>query len=162
MPDSKALSIEIRISAAWRWGVLVMTLAAALGLGWWSVTSFQRGATGLIWLGLPAWLTVVAAASLLWPRGGRLRWDGVVWHLGGAATGPASERPGTMAIALDGGNWMLLRFRASQADAGLRVRWLALSRRDLGAQWHALRCAVYSPRPDPAGRPAQAPATPSA
>jgi hypothetical protein len=162
MPDSKALSIEIRTSAAWRWGVLVMTLAAALGLGWWSVTSLQRGAAGSIWPGLPAWLAIVAAASLLWPRAGRLRWDGAVWHLEVPATGPVVERPGTMAIALDGGSWMLLRFRAAQADAGLRVRWLALSRRDLGGQWHALRCAVYSPRPDPAGPTAQAPATPSA
>jgi hypothetical protein len=162
MPHSKALSIEIRTSALWRSGVLVLTLAAAIGLGWWSVTALHRGAPGLIWLGLPAWLTIAAAASLLWPRGGRLRWDGAVWHLELAATGQSGERSGTMAIALDGGNWMLLRFRAAQADAGLRVRWLALSRRDLGSQWHVLRCAVYSPRPDPAGRPAQAPATPSA
>ena len=36
----------------------------------------------------------------------------------GPATGPASERPGTMAIALDGGHWMLLRFRAAQAGTG--------------------------------------------
>ena len=162
MPDAKAISIEIRPSASWRLAVLVMTLAAALGLGWWSVTAFQRGSPGLIWLGLPAWLAIAAAASLLWSRGGRLRWDGAVWHLDLAATGTAGERSGAMVIALDGGSWMLLRFRAAQADAGPRVRWLALSRRDLGSQWHALRCAVYSPRPDPAGRPAQAPATPSA
>lgn len=162
MPDAKAISIEIRPSASWRLAVLVMTLSAALGLGWWSVTAFQRGAPGLIWLGMPAWLAIAAAASLLWPHGGRLRWDGAGWHLDLAAGGTAGERPGEMAIALDGGSWMLLRVRTARTDSGLRVRWLALSRRDLGSQWHALRCAVYSPRPEPAGRPAQAPATPSA
>ena len=161
MPDSKALSIEIRTSAGWRSAVLALTLAAALGLIGWSTTVSHRGAPGLVWLGLPAWIAIAAAASLLWPRAGRLRWDGADWHLDLAAAGPARESPGTLAIALDGGHWMLLRFRAAQAGTGSRTRWLALSRRDLGSQWHALRCAVYSPRPDPAGRPARAPATPS-
>ncbi len=162
MPDSKALSIEIRISAGWRFAAAAMTLAAAVGLGWWSTTLSHRGAAELVWLGTPAVLAIVAAASLVWPRGGRLSWDGADWQLAGAASGRGGEQPGTLAVALDGGHWMLLHFRATQADARPRTRWLALSRRDLGSQWHALRCAVYSPRPVPADCPAQAPASPSA
>jgi hypothetical protein len=162
MPDSTALSIEIRTAAAWRFGTAAMTVAAALGFVLWGVTAFDRGAPGLAWLALPAGLAIVAAVSLRWTRGGRLRWDGAVWHLVDAASSSAGEQPGTMAVALDGGHWMLLRFRVTQADARPRVRWLALSRRELGGAWHALRCAVYSPRPDPAGRSAQAPAAPSA
>jgi hypothetical protein len=139
-----------------------MTLVAALGLIWWGVTGSRRGSPSVSWLSVPAWAAIVAALSLVWPRSGRLRWDGALWHLAGTASGADGERPGTLAIALDGGPWMLLRFRAAQPDARPWVRWLALSRRDVGGQWHALRCAVYSPRPDPAGRPAQAPASPSA
>jgi hypothetical protein len=39
---------------------------------------------------------------------------------------------------------MLLRFTP---DAPARMTWLPVQRRGLEAQWHALRCAVYSPRP---------------
>lgn len=162
MPDSTALSIEIRTAAAWRFGTLALTLAAALGLGWWFETVFERGVPGRIWLGLPALLALVAAAAMRWIRGGQLRWDGEVWRLADGAPGRVEESPGTVAVALDGGHWMLLRFRATPAGPGRRVCWLALSRRDLVGQWHALRCAVYSPRPGPAGRSAQAPAAPSA
>ena len=156
MPGPTALCIEIRTAGVWRFGSAAVTLAAALGLVWWSLTAFERGAPGLIWLALPALLALVAAAAMRWIRGGRLRWDGEVWRLDGA------EQAGTLAVALDGGHWMLLRLRSIEGPAWRRVRWLALSRRDLGGQWHALRCAVYSPRPEPAGRSAQAPAAPSA
>jgi hypothetical protein len=162
MPDSSALSLEIRTAAAWRFGTLAMTVAAAIGLGSWGVTAFERGASGLMWLGLPALAAIGAAASMRWIRSGRLAWDGEVWQLVETGAIGTAGRPGSLAIALDGGHWMLLRFRAKEAPAARRVCWLALGRRDLGGQWHALRCAVYSPRPDPAGRSAQAPAAPSA
>jgi hypothetical protein len=161
MPGSTALSIEIRTAAAWRFGTAALTLAASLGLGWWFVTAFERNAPGWIWLSLPASLALGAAAAMRWIRSGHLRWDGEVWRLADGASGSAEESPGSVAVALDGGHWMLLRFRAAPAGSGRRVRWLALSRRDVGGQWHALRCAVYSPRPRPVGRSAQAPAAPS-
>ena len=44
--------------------------------------------------------------------------------------------------------WLLLRFRADGLDglaAGPRTQWLALQRREHPAEWHALRCALYSP-----------------
>ena len=101
-----------------------------------------------------------------WTARTHLRWDGALWHLADAAPevapGPGRAQPGTMAIALDGGTWMLLRFRAADAAGRPRVRWLAPSRGDLGGAWHALRCAVYSPRPDPAGPSAQVSADPLA
>ncbi|MBK7529564.1 hypothetical protein [Piscinibacter sp.] len=162
MPDSNALSIQIRTAAAWRFGTAALTLAASLSLGWWFVTAFERDSPGWIWLGLPASLALGAAAAMHWIRSGQLRREGEVWRLADGAPGSAEETPGSVAVALDGGHWMLLRFRATPAGSRRHVRWLALSRRDLGGQWHALRCAVYSPRPDPAGRSAQAPAAPSA
>ncbi len=162
MPDSTALSIEVRTAAGWRFGAAALTLAAALCLGWWFATAVELNAPGWIWLGLPAMLALGAAAATRWIHGRQLRWDGEVWRLSDGATGAAGESPGTVAVALDGGHWMLLRFRATPAGPGRRVCWLALSRRDLLGQWHALRCAVYSPRPGPAGRSAQAPAAPPA
>jgi hypothetical protein len=39
---------------------------------------------------------------------------------------------------------MLLNFTP---DAAARTSWLPVQRLGLETQWHALRCAVYSPRP---------------
>ena len=64
-----------------------------------------------------------------------LRWDGKVWHLDTAA--------GELKVAVDLGPWMLLLF-TPQAPG--RASWLPVQRRGLEAQWHALRCAIYSPR----------------
>lgn len=161
-PDPTSLSIEYRTSAAWRFGTAALTAAAALGLGWWGVSVLQRGAPGRIWLGLPAVLALAAAASMGRMRAGHLHWDGELWQLTEAAPGDEVGYPGALDVALDGGHWMLLRFRATESRPGRGVQWLALSRRDLGSEWQALRCAVYSPRSDPAGRSAQAPAAPSA
>jgi len=36
----------------------------------------------------------------------------------------------------------------SAAASDAAVTWLPVQRRGLQAHWHALRCAVYSPRPD--------------
>ncbi len=156
MPGPEALCIEIRTAGMWRLGSAAVTLAAAFGLVWWSLTAFERGAPGLTLLALPAWLALAAAATMRWICGGCLRWDGEVWRLDGA------EQAGTLAVALDGGHWMLLRLRSIEGPAWRRVRWLALSRRDLGGQWHALRCAVYSPRPAPGGSSAADTAHPPA
>ena len=84
----------------------------------------------------------------------RLRWDGREWSL---ALGDGPAQPGTLAVALDLGGWLLLRLEAPQAP---RRRWLAVDRRSAGTAWHALRCAVYSARPAPGGPSAAVPPAP--
>jgi hypothetical protein len=82
-------------------------------------------------------LTMLALAVSLWRVPAQsLRWDGQVWRLDAV--------PGELTVAVDIGPWMLLRFTPG---AGSRTRWLPVQRRGLEAQWHALRCAVYAPRP---------------
>lgn len=73
-----------------------------------------------------------------------LRWDGERWWLGPAAEG--EPWPGEVSVALDVGDWLLLRFRP-EATAHARPRWLPVERAAVPADWHGLRCAVYSPRP---------------
>jgi hypothetical protein len=56
-------------------------------------------------------------------------------------------------VAIDLGGWLLLRFyaepvRRAAGDAMRRGRtpaWIAVQRRGLEADWHAIRCTVYSP-----------------
>jgi hypothetical protein len=64
-------------------------------------------------------------------------------------------------VALDVGAWMLLKFRADEAPPAAGRRWIPVHRRSAGVHWHALRCAVYSPRPAPGEPPAAASPTPS-
>ena len=82
-------------------------------------------------------LAVSACAVSLWHVPAQsLRWDGRAWQLDAAA--------GELSVAIDLGPWMLLCF---MPEGRGRCSWLPIQRRGLEAHWHALRCAVYSPRP---------------
>lgn len=123
------------------------------------------GAALLAWLVLwmrhaPSWSLAIAVGALclavglagfrLVPRAACLRWDGERWHLGpaGKADRQTESTCGDIDVAVDLGGWMLLRFRPDAASRAVqRSRWLALQRWGLEHDWHALRCAVYSPRP---------------
>jgi hypothetical protein len=82
-------------------------------------------------------LTLVLTVSLWRVSARSLRWDGQVWWLDAV--------PGGMKVVIDLGPWMLLSF--TPAAPGRLMSWLPVQRRGLEPQWHALRCAVYSPRP---------------
>ncbi|MBA3596093.1 MAG: hypothetical protein H0W40_01750 [Methylibium sp.] len=75
-----------------------------------------------------------------------MRWDGERWWL--ALPAGSAEMAGDLTVAMDLGAWLLLQFRA-EPDTVARPhrRWLPLQRAGLQAHWHALRCALYSPRP---------------
>jgi len=71
-----------------------------------------------------------------------LRWDGRAWHL--ARPERPIETPGELLVIVDLGPWMLLRF---DAGPGAPSQWLSAHQGSVKPRWHALRCAVYSPRP---------------
>ena len=50
-----------------------------------------------------------------------------------------------MTVAIDLGSFLLLSLVGADAGACRSGRWLPVQRRGLELQWHALRCAVYSP-----------------
>lgn len=118
----------------------------------WPVTLFVSiGAIWSVWV----WNSAADKRPLV------LRWDGTHWTLAVGATvsdidaAHFEEEPGNLAVAIDLGRWMLLRFTASRRDRHVAMRgfsgrpghWLALSESNHRAQWHALRCAVYSVAP---------------
>jgi len=121
-------------------------------------------------LGLAAWIGALLAvpalaASLMRVPAVTLRWDGQQWWLArltrssrAAAAAQIEAVAGEVEVALDFGAWMLLRFRpASGVHREGSARWLPVQRRGLESHWHALRCAVYSPRPAPAREAADQP-----
>lgn len=99
-------------------------------------------------LSLPAQLLVwscvlvLLAGRLLRPQARVLRWDGRGWHGAGHA--------GSLVVALDMAGFMLLRLDLPRRAGAVlpwprrRCLWLAVTAREAGADWRALRTAVYS------------------
>ncbi len=152
-------------------GVLVLWLAQhlqhsnaallKLPLRWHSIADPAAGLGGLVFWDPPvspdgvgtalalvlALLAALAVAAMAWqrtrPNACDLTWDGQRWSADGAT--------GRVAVMMDLGPWLLLRW---WPDSGVNksARWLAVSGREAGASWHALRAALYSRAP-PAAPP---------
>lgn len=123
-------------------GALLVALAAAAFGGWLALS--LRGAPVMAAM-IAAVLAALAATLVVRATPGRpaaLGWDARRWTL---AMAGADALEGELAVAMDLGGMLLLRFEPE--PAAHPVRWIALRRAEHAAQWHALRCAVYSPRP---------------
>ncbi len=147
MRAAPACQFSLQRFGVWRGAVLVV---AALGIATMATWLILRESALIsptsIAAALDAVLLVAWGASLARMPAVDLRWDGRTWHLGPPSGEPVS---GDLSVALDLGPWMLLHFSAVP-EARPRTTWLPIQRRGLESQWHALRCAVYSPRPAPA------------
>jgi hypothetical protein len=75
----------------------------------------------------------------------RLRWDGFRWGSKPGRPG-ADERCGDVSVAIDLGGFLLLHFVAAYGPRDGRSVWLPLRQGHIRGDWHALRCALYSPR----------------
>jgi len=157
MRASPAFQFVLSRFGVWRCGVAVLTGLAVAALSAWLATRSEP----LPPSGLAAWVValfgvVMLGGSLLRVPPAALHWDGRQWWLARMASGrdaaaAVDAMPGDIEVALDLGGWMLLRFTAqSRPPSGPQSMWLPVQRRGLEAHWHALRCAVYSPRPAPA------------
>ena len=133
---------------------LAVTLAAI------GVSVPRQGWRELVWLvpGLLGCLPLLFWAPV---RAGRLRLDAQGWSLAILEPRARDEQAGELALAVDAGDWMLLSFRGHGAGLLERV-WLVLGSRHVSADWCAVRRAVFSPRPAPAGSSVQALADPPA
>jgi hypothetical protein len=150
MRAAPALQVTVRGRGAWRWVVAALAAASAAAPAWWLLSRADGGS------GFKALAVVAASVLASWvalralrrpPQ--HLRFDGRDWWLGASESAVEGQaRSGEVAVVMDIGAWMLLRFDAPADDARKRCRrWLVVQRHELAQQWHALRCAVYSPRP---------------
>ncbi|HEX7438718.1 MAG TPA: hypothetical protein VF319_01360 [Caldimonas sp.] len=146
MRASPPIDIELNRDGLWHGAVVALVLVT--GATW---ILFGDGTVPIAASAAALGCALVAAAlafSAVRSPGARLRWNGARWQLGQAAGRPGDGVEGDVAVAVDLGAWMLLRFVADAVDGG-GVTWLPVRRRGLEARWHALRCAVYSPRSTP-------------
>jgi len=138
------VTVKVGVPASARIAVALLGLAATFtALAWaWTGGGGLRLAAPLATLALVLHLLVELHAT---PTR-RLRWDGAGWWLKPDRPG-VDEVPGELTIALDLGAVLLLRFAgAAGPQGGGHGVWLPLQRGTVEGDWHALRCALYSPR----------------
>ncbi len=162
MRTSPAIDVELTRFGVWRTAIALLAAAALAAVwAWWStLNTSQPRNSGIALLAALVTLSLVIialAASLSSVRCTALRWNGQSWSIQrmrrnlAAAGEPLA---GEIVVAIDLGLWMLLRFEPATRGARLRIVWLPVQRGGIEAQWHALRCALYSPRPAPNAEPA--------
>jgi len=159
MRASPPFQVGVTRFGAWRAGVLLMMGSACAVVVAWLVS---RDEFTPVWMQVLICAVVILllglGATLLRTPPVSLRWDSRQWHLGPAAS--AGEEPwhGSLAVAVDLGSWLLLRFEHDGPSRRRRITWLPVQRAGLQDRWHALRCAVYCARPDPGLEPGMNPA----
>ena len=154
MRAAPPLTFTLRRFGAWRAALLLLALTGcALMALWWLTFAPPRPgwAAGVALAGVS--LSLLPLAELQRLRALTLNWDGLQWQLV-AEHGQGVTSTGHATVALDFGGWILLRFvtvaggrPARWSGRGGSSVWIALQRRGLEAEWHAIRCTVYSPVP---------------
>jgi hypothetical protein len=127
----------------WRVAVGIVAVAALAAVATWTIATFdaQTSSGALLVVCLAALLmlvTIALALSLVRNGGGLLACREGAWTFA-ADGGPV--RSGPLAVAIDLGGFLLLRL----GDGRRTGVWLPVQRLGLEREWHALRCAVYSP-----------------
>ena len=150
MRASPAVEVALTRFGAWQAAVGVLASSSALSaVAWWAtqhrLPPLAAGVATGVALCAAAWL----ALSLVRVPHARLRWDGRGWHLRRVGSAPAEPVAGEVTATIDLGPWMLLRFEPLARARREAPVWLPVQRAGIESQWHALRCAVYSPRPAP-------------
>ncbi len=150
MRASPAFQVVLDRFGVWRLAVLAAALAGVIVTLAWLASSQPLVSVASRWLAAVASLVLLlfgARAARVAPVS--LRWDGQLWHLGPPESAGQEPDSGALHVALDFGPWMLLRFEPAESTWRTGSTWLPAQRRGLESRWHALRCAVYSPRPQP-------------
>ena len=141
---------EIAVGRSRGWSLAVVLVAGA-GIGamaaWLWTSPLGGGAWARAGVAAGALAVIALAASLLRSVALVLRWDGTRWTVGSPVASAIAPVSGELLVALDLGSFLLLRFLAEGRSGPRAVRWIPVERRGLEREWHAFRCAVYSPRP---------------
>ena len=157
MRESVFFEVRLRRFDVWRVAVGVVAAVAVAAVAAWAVampdlpSSSPRAAVVALAVALGA-ATVAVAVSLARIEGGLLVCRAGVWSFACDA-GPI--RTGALEVAIDLGAFLLLRLCERRRTS----IWLPVQRRGLESQWHALRCALYSPPPVAGAAPAASPRT---
>jgi hypothetical protein len=134
MRAAPAVSVRCTGGAVWHALQWLLPAQAAAVLSLWALQHLgaqpaYSAAVALV-VGIVAWRLTPQQSTLL-------TWDGQQWW--------ADTEAATVQVMIDLGPWLLLRFVSRQ-----RRGWIAVAQHDVPAGLHALRTALYGPRPKPA------------
>ena len=145
-PPVQALSCGAGPWLAIQLALYALSTAVAV---WWAAARWWEPGAVLFWVSLLLGLiaALVARRALSVPAR-QLGWDGSSWRVSPPEGG---GQTGRVALMLDLGHWMLVRFTPDATDGPFWRRgiWLPLARRDTAAAWPALRVALHAPQPAP-------------
>ncbi len=148
MRGAPPCEIAVGRCRAWSFAVVLVAVTGLAAMATWLASSPLGEGIGARAGVAAASLAVIAlAASLLRSVALVLRRDGARWSVGSPVASAVAPVPGDLLVALDLGAFLLLRFVPEGRAGPGAVRWIPIERRGLEREWHAFRCAVYSPRP---------------
>ena len=154
MRAAPAIQVTLKRFGVWHGALLVLSLGAAVVLAAWIVN--RPTPLPALWQAATA-AAIVASLGFAWAAARvapvRLTWDGQAWQFAPIDQPDEKVGAGSLTVCIDLGAWMLLRFAEAPSGGWSKATWLPVQRHGLEAQWHALRCAAYSPRPAPAAAP---------
>jgi hypothetical protein len=150
MRAAPALQVTVARYGAWRaFETFVVASACGVLAAWTIGLGVVPGSWG--WLAFGAAGAAAVGVAIRKRPPVRLQWDGRGWRVGAPPAADAADLPaGQLRVMLDLGGFLLLRFEPQEPRRDAAASWLPVQRRGLEAHWHALRCAVYSPRPSSA------------
>lgn len=147
MQAAPVVQLTIRRFGAWNGFLILISTSVLCACGFWLVLRPADLSGWERWLvggSLLAALLSFCASIRRHPVG--LRWDRQGWYLMEMSRDSDEIGPVQVQVMIDLGGWMLLKFTSDAPREGRCARWLPVQRHGLEARWHALRCAVYSPR----------------
>ena len=135
----ESVYFELRLSRFDVWHAAVGLVAGA-AIAMWASRPQSGQAMVLLVAGGLCLVTIGVAVSLARVEGGVLTCAEGAWAF---VSDVGGRRTGTIEVAIDLGAFLLLRLVWQRRTTA----WLPVQRRGLEAQWHGLRCAMYSPPP---------------
>jgi hypothetical protein len=145
MRESVFFELRLRRFGVWRVAVWLVAGAAIAAVAAWTVAMLdsQPESGRALVMAVAAGLllaTTGLAISLARVEAGLLTCSDGLWAF---APDRGQRRTGTLEVAVDLGAFLLLRL----VEQRRTIVWLPVQRRGVESQWHALRCAAYSPLP---------------
>ncbi len=153
MRERPSCVIELLRFGIWRVAIVVVALLAIAAMAAWAGLALANPTHD--WALIAAVAVVLAlasallAASLMSVPAGTLAASDGVWTFTFDRDGIERIESGHLVVALDLGAFLLLILTRVHGSNRLARRWLPVQRRGLESEWHALRCAAYSPPPAP-------------
>jgi hypothetical protein len=147
MRKSSSCVVTLRRFGIWRTSITVVAVTALAALAAWAAAMSGGPPSGTPVLATALILAFGAIALAL--SLGRVERGVLSCHDGRWAFAPERqpERPlsGDLRVAVDLGSFLLLTLDGVAMGGRRCRRWVPVQRRGLEGDWHALRCAVYSP-----------------